>query len=346
MRRALRIGLIGAGLIGRKHAGYLKASSDCVLAAIADPSPDAKEVTIEYGAAFYLGFEEMMALEDLDGVIIAAPNDRHEEIGIAASANRLPMIIEKPIATDLQASSRLTEAAARAGVPLLVGHHRRYNPNAKKARALVREGALGRLVAVNTIWSVKKPEAYFEATWRTEPGGGPILINLIHEIDLLRFICGEIIEVMALKSQAVRGFAVEDSASIALRFENGALASILVSDTGPSPWSFEQATGENHPVFPKNNENPTRLIGAEAALEFPSLKLWRHDGDVDWHNPLSKKVFPEPDIDVFSEQIAHFARVIRGEEEPIITGEDASRSLAATLAVIKAADTERVIRLP
>ena len=345
MNDPLRIGLIGAGMIGRKHAAYIAASADCDLVAISDPSEASKAIAAEHEVARYADFGDMMASEDLDGVIIAAPNDLHEAAGIEAAAHGLPMLVEKPIASDLEAAGRLAAAANRAGVPLLVGHHRRYNPRAQRARAIVREGALGKLVAVNMIWGVRKPASYFAATWKKHPGGGPVLINLIHEIDMLRFICGEVVELMALSSNAVRGFDVEDSAGVTLRFDNGALGTVLISDTAPSPWSWEQATGENHPTFPENEQNPTRFFGTEAAMEFPRLRIWRHDGNVDWNSPLSSEDVALPKVDVYTEQVAHFTRVIRGEENPIISGEDASRSLAATLAVIEAARSKTVVEL-
>ena len=168
---------------------------------------------------------------------------------------------------------------------------------------------LGRLVGVNVIWCVRKPEAYFDAAWRTQAGGGPVLINLIHEIDLLRFICGEISEVMALSANAVRGFEVEDSASVTLRFENGALGTILMSDTAPSPWSWERASGENHPTFPENQENPSRFFGTEASMEFPRLKIWRYEGALDWRSPIMAEAVSLPEVDVYDEQIAHFAHL-------------------------------------
>ncbi len=345
MKDLLQIGLIGAGLIGQKHAAYLQASPDCCLAAVADPSPEAAAFAAEQGTTCHVHFEEMLASYDLDGVIIAAPNHLHEAAGIAAAARGLPMIVEKPISADSSSAARLTAAAEQAGVPLLVGHHRRYNPNAQRARALIREGALGKLVAINVLWAVRKPAPYFEATWRTKSGGGPVLINLIHEIDMLRFICGEITEVMALSSSAVRSFDVEDSAGVVLRFECGALGTVLMSDTAPSPWSWEQATGENHPVFPENEQNPSRFFGTEAVMEFPRLKIWRHDGAVDWNSPLASEELTLPKVDVYTEQTAHFARVIRGEETPIISGEDASRSLLATLAVLEAAGKGKAVQL-
>lgn len=345
MTQPARIGLIGAGLIGQKHAQYLAASPDCVLAAIADPSPGAETVAAAYGVSLYAGFEAMLSNEKLDGVIIAAPNDLHEAAGVAAASAGVPMLIEKPIAADRDAAARLTEAAKKAGVPALVGHHRRYNVHARQVKKILGEGGLGRLVAVNSLWCVRKPEPYFEAAWRTRPGGGPVLINLIHEIDLLRFIVGEIVEVQALGSNAVRGFEVEDSVALCLRFANGALGTVLLSDTAPSPWSWEQASGENHPTFPKNQQNPTRFFGTEAALEFPSLKLWRHDGPANWNFSLTSEDISLTEVDVYAEQIAHFVRVIRGQEEPIITAEDASRSLATTLAVLDAIQSKKTISL-
>ncbi|MEL6962045.1 MAG: Gfo/Idh/MocA family oxidoreductase [Pseudomonadota bacterium] len=344
MRNPVRIGLIGAGMIGRKHAAYVSASPNADLVAVADPYPEARACAIQQQATYYPSFEGMLSSEELDGVIIAAPNELHEAAGIATAQRGLPMIIEKPIAADLSAASRLTAAAEKAGVPLLVGHHRRYNPRAQTARRLVQDGSLGHLVAVNVTWCVRKPDPYFKAAWKTLPGGGPILINLIHEIDLLRFICGEITEVMALSSNAIRGFDVEDSTSIALRFENGALGTVLISDTAPSPWTWEQATGENHPTFPANEENPARFFGTNAAMEFPRLTIWRHQTAIDWNHPIAAETVSLPMIDVYAEQIAHFVRVIRDEEEPIITGKDASQSLAATLAVIEAAETRKAVR--
>src|SRR5207237_7798811 len=134
--------------------------------------------------------------------------------------------------------------AERAGVALLVGHHRRYNPVIEKSRELVRSGALGKLITVVALWLIRKPDDYFEIAWRREQGGGPILINLIHDIDDLRYICGEIDSVQAMTSNAMRGFAVEDTAAITLRFFNGAIGTVTVSDAVPAPWWWEITSGE------------------------------------------------------------------------------------------------------
>jgi predicted dehydrogenase len=102
----------------------------------------------------------------------------------------------------------------------------------EKAQKLVRSGRLGRLVAVMGSATFFKPDLYFaEGPWRSQVGGGPILINMIHEVHNLRMLCGDIVAVQALASNAVRGHVVEDTVSISLRFSNGALGSFLLSDT-------------------------------------------------------------------------------------------------------------------
>jgi predicted dehydrogenase len=107
------------------------------------------------------------------------------------------------------------------------------------------------------------------------PSGGPTLINLIHELDSLRFICGEVRSVFAQSSSAIRGLEVEDSLSATLTFENGVLGSILASDATPAPWSYEMDTGENIYYF-HTDENCYRFFGTKGSLAFPQMELWRY----------------------------------------------------------------------
>ena len=340
----LRIAVIGAGYMGRKHLQYLAASGDCRLAALVDPDPAAERAAREHGTRRYRDVGELLSREPIDGAIVAAPTGRHEEVGLRCIEAGVPALIEKPICATVESAERLNRAAEQAGVPLLVGHHRRYNPAAAAAKRLLDDGALGRLVGVSAIWCVCKPDSYYEAAWRRQPGGGPVLTNLIHEIDLLRYLAGDITEVAGFTANAVRGFATEDSTALTLRFAGGALAAVVMSDCAPSPWSWEQASGES-PQFPANDRNPIRLFGTDAALEFPRLVVWRYRGAKSWTSPLDAATVSVPGGDAFALQLAHFGAVIRDGATPIVAGREGQRTLAATLALFEAARTGRSVAL-
>lgn len=341
----VRIAVIGAGLIGAKHINYCTACPDVQLAAVADPDPSAEALAKAHGARWWSDVEKMFAAGGIDGAIVATPTALHEPVGIQCIEAGIPAIIEKPICHTLEAAERLNAAAEAKGVSILTGHHRRYNPWVAEARRLIESGALGRLVGLSAIWSCAKPDDYFKAEWRRAPGAGPVLTNLIHDIDLMRAMLGEISEVTALTSSAIRGFETEDTAALTLRFANGALGTVFVSDTAPSPWTWEQGTGENHPVYHELDENAYRLFGTDAAMEFPRLKIWRHIGAPDWTHEITASDVRPAREDVYTLQIAHFVRVIRGQEAPIVSGREGQKTLAATLAVTDAARTGQTIRL-
>ena len=340
----LRIAVIGAGYMGRKHLQYLAASADCRLAALVDPDPAAQRAAREHGVRHYRDAAALLVDDPIDGAIVAAPTGLHEEVGLRCIDAGVPALIEKPICATVESAERLNHAAEQAGVPLLVGHHRRYNPAAAAAKRLLDAGALGRLVGISAIWCMCKPDSYYAAAWRRQPGGGPVLTNLIHEIDLLRYLAGDIIEVAGFTANAVRGFATEDSAALTLRFAGGALASVVMSDCAPSPWSWEQASGES-PQFPANEQNPIRFFGTDAALEFPRLTVWRYRGAKSWTSPLDSAAVRVPGGDAFALQLAHFAAVIRDGAAPIVSGREGQRTLAATLALFEAARTGRSVTL-
>jgi predicted dehydrogenase len=336
---AVALGLVGCGVIGRRHAEIAADLGGCRLAAIADPDPAVAAFATRLGADHVPDLPTMLAGHRLDGVILATPTPAHADGAQAVIAAGLPVLIEKPIADGLDAARRITAAADAARVPVLVGHHRRHSPIVAATRDLLRAGEIGRLLAVNLLWAVRKPDSYYAVDWRTKPGAGPVLTNMIHEIDLLRFVCGEIVAVTAETGRRARGLAVEDTAVALLRFADGAVATLLATDAAPSPWSWDGATGENTGLA-MARENYLRFLGDQGSLEFPDLHLWRYPPDIDepgWQRPLARHGrIVRPD-DPYRRQLCHFLAVIRGEERPVSDGADATRSLAATLAIHHAA---------
>jgi Predicted dehydrogenases and related proteins len=227
---------------------------------------------------------------------------------------------------------------------VLVGHHRRHSPILEKAREIVQEGVLGRIVAVMGSAMFYKPDSYFdEGPWRREPGGGPILINMIHEVDDLRSMCGEIVEVQALVSNAIRGFPVEDTVALNLRFADGALGTFLLSDTAATARSWEQTSGENSSYASYPDEDCYVIAGVSGSLAVPSMRLKVYAGARSWWKPFETSVVAVQRTDPLSRQLEHFCAVVRGEATPLVSARDALQTLRVTLAIDESARTRRPV---
>lgn len=337
MTAPARLGLFGVGLIGLRHIEIAAGEPTCTIVAAADPEPSARAATEAAGARYYGDYRELLERESLDGVIVATPNSTHVPVGLDCVRAGLPMLMEKPLADTVESGFELVRAARDAGVALAVGHHRRFDPTIERAVEMIRDGAIGKLVALHVIWSLRKHDTYFDVEWRTtRPGGGPALINLIHDLDLMRHFGGEMTRVYAELGSEVRGLEVEDVIAATMRFESGALASIVATDVAPSPWGWELGSGEN-PLIVPTGRNCFRLLGTEGSLSLPRLELWRHDDQQtgSWREPIHMHSEPFGPRTALARQLAHFCAVVRGEEEPRISGEDGLATLAAVEAVTR-----------
>ena len=338
------IAVIGAGMIGRRHVQHVAASAEADLCAIVDPSPGAVEIAATYGAPLFASIAELLAKARPDGMIIATPNQMHVAHGLEAVAAGIPALIEKPVADDPAEGLRLVEAAERAGVQLAVGHHRRHNPKIAAAKAIVESGRLGRIANVHASFWIKKPDAYFDVAWRRMPGGGPVLLNLIHDVDLLRHFCGDVTEVRALASNAIRGNPVEDSCVALLRFASGALGTVTVSDAIVAPWSWELTAAEN-PAYPQTGQAAFQIGGTLGSLAVPTLDVWSYEGTPGWMQPIAVRREIAAARDPLALQVAQFCRVIRGEEKPLVSGREGLSTLVLVAAILKAAAGGAAVRI-
>lgn len=340
----VRIAVLGAGLIGREHIRRVASEPAAALAAIVDPAAHAEGLAAANGTSWFPDLATMLRSERPDAVIIATPNQLHVENGLEAIAAGLPMLVEKPLAEDTATGQRLVDAAEAAEVPLLVGHHRRHDPALQRARAIIDSGQLGLVTTISALAWFYKPDDYFDVAWRREPGGGPILINLIHVVDDLRSLCGEIDEVQAIASHTRRSLPVEDTATAVARFRSGALGTISVSDTVAAPWSWELTTGEN-PAFPRTDQSCYLIGGTDGSLSFPSLDVWHYSGERSWQAPIDRSRAQAPGGDALAVQLHHFCEVARGAAPPLVDGRDGLRTLEATLAIARAATSGEAISL-
>ena len=338
--------IAGAGVIGRAHAQRVWASESCVLAGIADPCAAAAEYAAGLGVPHWTELDAALAAARPDGVILATPNVLHMQGALACIERGVAALVEKPVADTLAEAMRLVEAVERSGASVLVGHHRRHSAAMATAREAIASGALGRLVAVQGSALFHKPASYFdEAPWRRKKGSGPILNNLVHEVDNLRMLAGEIDEVQAMASNARRGHEVEDTVGIALRFASGALGTFMLSDVAASTRSWEQTSGENAAYACDEAEACYLVSGDRGSLAVPTLRLQTAQGrEASWFEAMHERRLSAPVHDPLQRQLEHFAAVIRHDEAPLVSVRDATRSLEITLAIAESAASGRPVR--
>lgn len=338
-----RLAVIGAGLIGRRHVEAIGRIAGVEVVCIVDPTPEANAFAAGRGITWAGSIADMLTGHRLDGAIIATPNALHVANGLECVAAGIPVLIEKPIADDAAAAQRLVDEAAGRGVPILVGHHRRHNPIIQAAKAKIASGALGSIVAVHAQCWFYKPDDYFNVGWRTQKGAGPVFINLIHDIDLMRYLVGEVETVHAFTSSRTRGHQVEDTAVVTLRFANGALGTVTASDTIVAPWSWELTAAEN-PAYPATGQSCYQIGGTRGALEVPTGRIWSQDDAPSWWKPIDQTVETVTAADPLDTQVAHFCEVIDGAE-PLVSGFEALASLRVIEAIIRSAETKAPVRL-
>jgi predicted dehydrogenase len=345
MAQRTRIAVIGFGLIGRRHAEVIRRSPEMELSAIVDPIEDSRNAVEKLKTQTYADLSEMIATNRPDGIVLATPTPLHIDQGLRCIDAGIPLLIEKPIAVTSQDARVLTDAAEAAGLPLLVGHHRRHNGMVQAAKAVIANGDIGDVRAVQGTCWFYKPDYYFEAApWRTKKGAGPISVNLVHDVDLLRHFCGDVESAQAVSTPSRRGFENEDLATAILRFTSGAIATISVSDSIVAPWSWELTAREN-PSYPPTSESCYLIGGSEGGMSLPDLRVWRHEETRDWWTPISATSLKYGKEDPLSIQMTHFARVIAGEEAPLVSGIEGLKSLEVVEAIALSSETGRAVAI-
>ena len=347
--QTLNIALVGAGLVGQDHLRMIADNQDCQLVAIVDPTEAARSQAAELNVAYFNDLPLLLAqtqqIGGIDGIILATPNQLHADQAKQCIAAGIPAIIEKPVTESVAAGQELLELAANSNVPMMVGHHRMHSPIMRVAKQAISDGRLGALVAVNGSAMFYKPDDYFAAgPWRTQPGGGPILINLIHERGNLCYLCGDITSVQAVASNARRGFVVEDTVGILLTFDSGVIGTFILSDTAVSGRSWEQTSQENPYFASTPDEDCYHLAGTKGALSIPTLRYKHYGASASsWNEPFLYDTIALARRDPLAEQLAHFCQVIRGEVDPLVSVHDGLQNLRVTEAIVAAAESgERV----
>lgn len=357
------IAIIGSGLIGPRHAKAVIQDPNASLHCIVDPSPAAASVASGLGTTLFPSISDMLASSSgkPDAAIICTPNKTHVALSTELISAGIHVLCEKPLSVDIPSGQSLVaHARAHPNFHLLAGHHRRFNPYVVATKRILesKTNSIGQITAISGLWALYKPPAYFDppTEWRRNgESGGPVWINLIHEIDILHYLLGShIVRVAAFETPKRRGHDAEEGGAIILHFDNGVVGTFLLSDAVVSPHAFEMGTGEN-PVIPRTGKDVYRIFGTDGTLSVPDLRRSFYDvaggREKSWNSKISEVtetleawLSEEERTKVpFELQVAHFVRVIRDNEKPVCSGEDGLAAVRVAEAVRMALRTGQVV---
>jgi predicted dehydrogenase len=339
-------GIIGCGVIAPAHASAVAALPNAHLVAVADAVPEkAKSFAAEHGVAWDADPGALLARPDIDVVSVCVPSGRHADVGAQVARAGKHLVMEKPLEITVEAADRLLEAASSAGVRLTVISQHRFDPGPRRLRELVDQGRLGRLILGDAVIKWYRSQGYYDSsdwrgTWAVD-GGGALMNQGVHYVDLLCWIMGEVQEVTALCATQAHTIEVEDVALALLRFRSGAVGVL-------------QATTAAYPGLPERLE--VSGTGGTVIVEAGDIRVAELADEKGDAGAYGREVTP-PDraaataaadpravaSEAHQAQLADFLAALDTGRRPLVTGEEARASVAVIRAVYESARLGRPV---
>ncbi|PYE49441.1 Gfo/Idh/MocA family protein [Deinococcus yavapaiensis] len=334
MTASLKVGVLGAGGVSRFHlAGYKEAGAQVVAIADAHPATLEATQTAWHVPRGYTDFEALCADPEVQAVSVCLPNALHHPATLAAARAGKHVLCEKPISLSLAQADEMIDACHEAGVILQIGHHLRSNPYAAHAKRLIDSGELGRITFIRLRqahdWGGQEPRASFRTL--ASAGGGTLLDNGSHVMDLARYFGGNVRDVFARVATLAYDVEVEDTSVVSLQFESGAIGSV------ENAWT---ATGWEEAFW---------VYGTKGALEYTNRSgtpvmhhSFRASPGTAWDRP-DVTTYHFAGLEPHSRNVADFLAAIRGERSVICTGEDGREAVRLILASYESAREQRPV---
>ena len=345
MTRRFGFGIVGCGVIATFHARAIADLGNAQLVAAADAIPErARDFASSFGCDA-AAIDDLLARPDVDVVCICVPSGQHAEIGTRAAAAGKHIVLEKPIEITLEAADRVIAACAEHGVVLSVISQHRWDGGVRELKQLIDSGALGRLVLGDAFVKWYRTQEYYESgswrgTWALD-GGGALMNQGVHYVDLLHWLMGPVERVFArCRTSAHERIEVEDIAVAVLSFASGAIG-VLESSTAVYPGFKErlEVTGTGGTVVVEAGEIKLRELKVEKGETSP-YGATALDGEV--------SLAAAPDVSHLghTEQLRDVLDAIDSGRRPAIDGGEARKPLEIILAVYESARTGRDVTLP
>lgn len=341
--QGIGFGVIGCGVVADYHIGGILNTEGARLIAISDVvETRAKEVAQKYSVACYTDHRELLKNPDVDVVCITTPSGIRIPIATDAASAGKHLIIEKPLDINLNNADRIIRTSKDAGVHLMCIFQLRYGQAIQKVKEAVEKGKLGKIALADAYIKWFRPQSYYDSaswrgTWKME-GGGALMTQGIHTVDLLRWIMGPVKRVYARMGTLVHKVEVEDTVVALLEYESGAIGVI-------------EATTAAHPGLPAKLE----ISGSKGtiAVEADRISTWQIEGEASIAQQSSDTGVAKAasDSKTFGTeghcaQIAEMVHIIQTGGTPKINGPEGRKALELILAIYESARTGKPVELP
>jgi len=356
---ALKTGLVGCGKVGHLHAKALSRLPESRFVAACDSDfQRAQQFAAEYNVRAYCDVEEMIAHSELESLNVCTPHPLHAEPAVNAAQAGVHVLIEKPLASSLEDCDAILDAAKKSGVKIGTVCQRRFYAPCQRIRRAIDEGKIGRPVLGSVAMYGWRDQAYYKSdpwrgTWKGE-GGGVLVNQAPHQLDLLQWYMGPIDELFGFWDNLNHPYIeVEDTAIALLRFKNGALGNIAVSNAqNPALYGKVYVHGSNGASVGVQTDGGAMFIAGMSTITEPPINdLWTVPGEQE----LLKR-WQKEDSDLFNSinameyyhqvQIEDFLQAIIQARDPLVTGEEGRKTVEIFTAIYRSQRDRMPIKFP
>ena len=331
--KKLKVAVVGVGLFGEFHARTFRGDERVQLVAVVDTNRKrARQIAKTLGCKAYFNTTALLESESPDLVSIATPDGQHEPVATACADAGADILLEKPMASTLREADNIIRAVEKQDVKLMIDHVLRFDPRYQKARELVSEGSVGKIVLMsswrNAGFGIGREPRRFSDLCRT---------SLIHDIDAARWLGGS--EVRSVFGRAVattvEGVTADDAVTAIMEFEDGSMSSMETC------WVLPEK-------YPSTLDSGLRLVGTKGAINISSkdqgIEVSVEDTfsfpDLTYFPVVAGKV-----VGALKESLGHMVDCVLHDKDPAVGGEDGRRALEIALAIRKSISTKKPVEI-
>jgi predicted dehydrogenase len=333
----IRFGIIGCGGIANTHAEALLTIKGAKLIGICGGTPDEpKEFAAKYGIKSFNSTDELLESDEIDAVCICTPSGFHAPIAINAAQHKKHAIIEKPLALTKESAKKIIKAFKANGVTGSVISQLRFSTDIREAREMIRSGKIGKIIMANLVMKYSRSQAYYDqgnwrGTWKLD-GGGALMNQGIHGVDMLLFLLGEVKNVHGYIRTLTHKIEVEDNVAAVLEFKSGALGTIIASTSmNPAKNKYIEIHGGKGTIVIEEDmirsiciEGEKEYVCDVRAAESATNHLVKAKGHI--------------------QQLQDFTEALQENRAPYVTLEDGMRAVSLITSVYGSSKTNTIYR--